>query len=70
MDIQSFVGSNIRKYRSEISISQEELAARMGVDQAYVSRLEAGSLNPTLSTLEDAAKALNIELVLLFQKKA
>ena len=42
----------------------------MGVDQAYVSRLEAGSLNPTLSTLEDAAKALNIELVLLFQKKA
>lgn len=61
MDIRKTVGSNIQKIRQEAKISQEELAARMGseVDQAYISRLEAGELNPTLITIEKAAIALN-----------
>lgn len=69
MDIQKTVGANIRKYRLEFNISQEELAARMGVDQGYVSKLEAGQKNPTISTIAEAASALNIEPVALFETR-
>lgn len=66
MDIQKLVGSNIKKQRQAASISQEELAARMDVDQAYVSRLEAGDMNATVTTLQAAATALKVDIQLLF----
>lgn len=59
MDIRQTLGRNIKALRTAAGMSQEELAARMDVDQAYVSRLEAGELNPTLLTIWDAAEALN-----------
>lgn len=59
MDIRQTLGKNIKALRQAVGMSQEELAARMDVDQAYVSRLEAGELNPTLLTIWDAAQALN-----------
>lgn len=54
--------------RQAAKISQEELAARMDVDQAYVSRLEAGELNPTITTLQSAATALSTDIQSLFNK--
>ena len=60
MDIRKTVGANIRRYRIAAGVSQEELAARMGVDQGYVSRLEAGQRNPTITTIGSAAEALGI----------
>lgn len=58
MDICKAVGVNVRRYRLAAGISQEELAARIGVDQGYVSGLEAGRRNPTIKTIEGVAKAL------------
>lgn len=52
------LGKNIKAQRVAAGLSQEELAGRMDVDQAYVSRLEKGELNPTLLTIWDAAEAL------------
>lgn len=43
MDIRRLVGDNVRAYRLRAGLSQEELAARMEVEQGYVSRLEAGT---------------------------
>lgn len=70
MDVQKLVGLNIRKQRQAAKISQEELAARMDVDQAYVSRLEAGEKNPTTSTLQAAANALDVEVQVFFAKRS
>lgn len=66
MDIQKLIGLNIKKHRVAANISQEELAAGIGADQAYVSRLEAGQLNPTVTTVEQVAIALKIEVKALF----
>jgi transcriptional regulator with XRE-family HTH domain len=66
MDIRKIVGANIRRLRIEAGIPQEELAARMGVDQGYVSKLEAGQRNPTITTIGNAAKALGIDADRLF----
>ena len=60
MDVRLVVGENIRKIRTSAGISQEELAVRMGVDQGYISSLEAGKRNPTVVTLWHAAVALGV----------
>ena len=66
MDVRKIVGLNIRKARIDSGLSQEELAARMGVEQFYISGLEAGRRNPTLVTLWKAANALGVEVGMLF----
>jgi transcriptional regulator with XRE-family HTH domain len=58
MDIRRVVGENVRRCREAAGLSQEELAARMGVEQGYVSRLEAGTRNPTIVTIWHAAQSL------------
>ena len=52
----------------DVGLSQEELAARMGVEQFYISGLEAGRRNATLVTLWRAAIALDVEAGTLFAK--
>jgi len=56
----------MREKRRETGISQEELAMRIGADQAYVSRIEAGQMNITLETVEELAKALGVQASELF----
>ena len=60
MNIRRVVGQNVRRYRLKAGLSQGELAAAMDVEQAYVSRLEAGTRNPTLVTVWHAAEALGV----------
>jgi len=50
-------------------MTQRELAARSGIQQAEISRLEAGSSNPTLSTIAALAFALDAELSLVAQER-
>jgi transcriptional regulator with XRE-family HTH domain len=68
MDVRKIVGLNIRKARIDAGFSQEELAARMGVEQFYISGLEAGRRNATLVTLWKAAVALGVDAATLFAK--
>jgi transcriptional regulator with XRE-family HTH domain len=60
MEIRQLFGENVKRLRQDAGISQEELAMRIGADQAYVSRLEAGQLNPTLETIGQIAAALDV----------
>ena len=67
MDIRALVGRNVRRARIEMGLTQEELAARAGTSQFYVSSLEAGRRNPTLETVHALATGLGLAdwLVLL-----
>lgn len=67
MDLQKTIGDNVRKYRQAASISQEELAARINVAQGYISRLEAGQINVTATTVQELAAALDIEAMMLLR---
>jgi transcriptional regulator with XRE-family HTH domain len=67
MDIRMMVGENVRRCREAAGLSQEELAARMGVEQGYISRLEAGNRNPTIVTVWHAAQALGVGAATLFE---
>ena len=50
--LQINVGKQIQKLRELKCISQQDLAAKCNFEKSNMSRLEAGRVNPTLSTLE------------------
>ena len=62
MEIKKRFGLSVREHRRSLNVSQEELAMRIGADQAYVSRIEAGQMNVTLETAEQIAAALNVDV--------
>ena len=64
--LQINVGKQIQKLRELKGISQQDLAAKCNFEKSNLSRLEAGRVNPTLSTLEKVAKALDVTLAELF----
>ncbi len=53
-------GEVLRRYRSELNVSQEELAFRAGVDRTFVSRIERGLRQPTITTLIGLGLALGV----------
>ena len=67
MDIRRLIGENIRVRRLAAKLSQEAFAAKVGVEQSYLSGLEAGRRNPTAVTLWHVAIALRIKPGTLFE---
>ena len=62
------LGEQLRALRELQRLSQSELARRMGSTQPAIARLEAGRVAPSLNTLDRAAAALGVELVITFQE--
>ncbi len=50
--------------RKAAGLTQRQLAANSGVQQADISRIEAGDANPTLATIAALAYALGAEVAL------
>ena len=53
-------GKVLREMRDENQISQEKLAEYCDLDRTYISLLERGLRQPTITTIFKLAKALNI----------
>jgi transcriptional regulator with XRE-family HTH domain len=51
-------GQALRARREALALSQEELGFRSQVHRTYISELERGVKNPSLTTLEKLAVAL------------
>ena len=54
---------HLAQARKAQQITQAELAERAGLSRMTVQRLESGSLDPRLSTLQEMARVLGLELV-------
>lgn len=63
MDARAIIGWNLRRLRVAQGLSQERLALAAGIDRAYVGRVERGSENVTVTTLEALATALGVPIV-------
>jgi transcriptional regulator with XRE-family HTH domain len=57
------IGQAVRERRLALGLSQTEVAARAGMTQPALSRLEAGGAVPTIPVLERIAAALGAELI-------
>lgn len=60
MSVQRAFGEVLRECRNKADLSQEELAYRSGIDRTFVSLLERGLRQPSLSTILELAKVLGV----------
>lgn len=58
--ISQKLGNNIKRIRKMKSMSQGDIFRATGMDRAYISRLENGYVNPTVSVLNKIAKSLGV----------
>ena len=63
MDMRILVGRNFSRLRREKGLTQEEVEARSGFSQQYLSGLEQGKRNPTIITLYELSQALGVSHV-------
>jgi transcriptional regulator with XRE-family HTH domain len=65
MDVRRRIGLNVKRLREASGRSQEEFAFDAGMHRTYVSGIERGVRNPTVTVLEKLALALKVPLTAL-----
>ncbi|WKL23494.1 helix-turn-helix transcriptional regulator (plasmid) [Agrobacterium tumefaciens] len=63
MDMRKLVGRNFARLRREKGLTQEDVEARSGYSQQYLSGLERGKRNPSVITVYEIAQALGVSHV-------
>jgi transcriptional regulator with XRE-family HTH domain len=63
MNIENAFATVLRDLRTQKKVSQENLAFLSGLDRTYISLLERGKRQPTLTSLFSISKALDMTLV-------
>lgn len=54
------LGENLKRIRVEKGMTQGDIVRTLGVSRSFVSNIENGKTNPTLSTIANLAKALGV----------
>ena len=62
MTPQELIGRNLGRTRRDKGYSQEKLEELSGITQPYISALEAGKRNPTITVLVRLAHALEVSV--------
>lgn len=60
------VQTRIKEYRTRVSLTQEDLAKKVGVRRETIVFLEQGKYNPSLKLAHDVAQALHAKIDDLF----
>lgn len=66
--IREVFARNLRRARSERSLSQEALAHDAGVDRTYISALERGVYGATIDMIDKLARVLEVEPSTLLER--
>ena len=59
------ITSALREARRAKGLSQRQLAERVGITQAQISRIEKALVDPRLSTIVELGRSLELELMLV-----
>ena len=57
---------NVQRKRRHLGLTQEDLAARLGIAQQSMSRMERGVMTPKFERLPDIARELHCTVAALF----
>jgi len=66
MDIVKVFGTNLKKYRTAMGLSQEDFADKCGMHRTYISAIECYRRSISLENIQRIADALEIETYKLF----
>lgn len=69
MDIRQLAGRNVKELRKARGLSQEELAFNCNLHRTYISGVERGVRNPTITVLAKIAVALDVGADALLKSK-
>ena len=65
-DWRAILAKNVRKYRQQRKLTQEQLAFEAEIDLTYMGGIERGKRNPSLLVMARIADALEVQLPKLF----
>lgn len=68
-DVLKIIGENTRKYRTRAGLTQAQLAEKVGVGTAFISRVERGQKRMRIETMLLVASALHISVDLLLYQE-
>lgn len=60
-------GDRVRSLRMKLGLSQEDFAAKCGIDRTYISGIERGRRNPSLRNVRKIAQELGVSMSELFK---
>ena len=66
MDIVKVFGSNVKRYRMSMGLSQEAFAEKCGLHRTYISAIECYRRSISLENIQRIADALGIDTYKLF----
>lgn len=69
-DLQICLANNIKYYRKQLHLSQEKLAEKAEASANYIALIENGKYFPSLTMIQQIARALNVAPLDLFDKKS
>ncbi len=69
-NLQICLASNMKYYRKQLHLSQEKLAEKADASANYIALIENGKYFPSLPMIQQIAKALSVESLDLFDRKA
>lgn len=68
--IQKVIGDKLKELRESKKLSQGDIEKRTGLLRCYISRVENGHTVPSVDTLEEMARALEVPMYRLFTDDA
>ena len=60
------IGERLRALREQKNLTQRDIETRIGLLRCYISRVEHGYTSPSIQTLEQFARALEVPMYQLF----
>lgn len=68
MTITIYIGNQLKKFRIEKGLSQEQLALLSAMDRTYISDIELGKRHITVISLEKILNSLSISFADFFRE--
>jgi DNA-binding XRE family transcriptional regulator len=67
--LEAEIGTKVRKLRKDLDLTVAELGAAARISTGMLSKIENGSISPSLATLDALATALNVPISGLFSER-
>jgi transcriptional regulator with XRE-family HTH domain len=67
--LSQIFGENVKKYREQAGLTQEQLAENIGVEVRTLSRIECGDQGSTFAKIEKISETLKVDACQLFDNK-
>jgi transcriptional regulator with XRE-family HTH domain len=56
------IGENVKKFRENKNLTQEQLAEQLGVDRSHITKVENNIKNPSIPLIQAMIKVLDCTL--------